>query len=183
MNLAEARRLGLKHRPRKRVGRGLGSGHGKTAGRGHKGAKSRSGWSRRIGYEGGQMPLFRRLPKRGFNNKNFKQFFTVVNVGVLEAFAAGAVVDLEAVLAAGLASRNRRGRLFKVLGGGELGKKLTVRADAVTAAARSKIEGAGGAVELQPKVVHRSKFVKKGERGVADAARRTTRRPAPPANP
>ena len=163
MNLNEAKRLGIKYKARKRVGRGIGSGHGKTATRGHKGAKSRSGWSRRIGYEGGQMPLFRRSPKRGFNNKRFKRFYTIVNVGSLEGFADGAAVDLQAVLAAGLVSAEKHSDLFKVLGDGELSRRLVVRADAVSSTARRKIEAAGGTVELKPVVVHRPKFVKKGQ--------------------
>lgn len=161
MNLAEAKAGGLKYKKRNRVGRGIGSGNGKTSGRGHKGAQARSGWSQRLGWEGGQMPLFRRIPKRGFNNKNFKKVFTITNVGDLNGFDDGAVVDLEAVLAAGLASRAKHSNLFKVLGNGDLTKKLTLRVDAVTATARRKIEEAGGSVELVPQVQHRPKFVKK----------------------
>jgi large subunit ribosomal protein L15 len=161
MNLEQAKANGLKHKSRKRVGRGPGSGHGKTAGRGHGGAKSRSGWSSRLGWEGGQMPLFRRLPKRGFNNKNFKKFYTIINVGELNGFADGAVVDLEAVLSTGLVSKEKRSNLFKILGDGELKKKLTVKVDAISASARKKIEDAGGAVEMLPQVVHRPRFQKK----------------------
>jgi large subunit ribosomal protein L15 len=161
MNLEQAKSGGLKHKTRKRVGRGPGSGHGKTSGRGHKGAKSRSGWSSRLGWEGGQMPLFRRLPKRGFNNKNFKTFYTIINVGDLNGFEDGAVVDLEAVLSAGLVSKEKRSNLFKILGEGDLKKKLTVKVDAISASARKKVEDAGGAVELRPRVVHRPKFQKK----------------------
>ena len=161
MNLEQAKAGGLKNKLRKRVGRGPGSGHGKTAGRGHGGAKSRSGWSSRLGWEGGQMPLFRRLPKRGFNNKNFKKFYTIINVGELNSFDNGAVVDLEAVLTTGLVSKEKRTNLFKILGDGDVKKKLTVKVDAISASARKKIEDAGGAVELLPRVVHRPKFVKK----------------------
>ena len=162
MNLIEAKSLGLTHKNRKRIGRGIGSGHGKTSGRGHKGAKARSGWHQRIGQEGGQMPLFRRIPKRGFNNKNFKRFYTIINVGVLEgAFTDGATVDLVAVLATGLVSKEKHTNKFKVLGDGELKKKLHVKADAVTASARTKIEAAGGKVELIPEVVYRAKFERK----------------------
>ena len=107
------------------------------------------------------MPLFRRLPKRGFNNKNFKKFYTIINVGDLNGFQDGAVVDLEAVLSSGLVSKAKGSDLFKVLGEGELEKKLTLKVDAISAAARKKVEDAGGAVELQPKVVHRPKFQKK----------------------
>lgn len=109
------------------------------------------------------MPLFRRIPKRGFNNKNFRRTFTVINVGGLDAFADGAVVDLRAVLEAGLVSREKHSDLFKVLGDGELTKKLTVRVDAITASAKGKIEAAGGQVEVLPRLVHRPKFVKKGQ--------------------
>lgn len=162
MNLADVKKLGLTHPDRIRVGRGIGSGLGKTSGRGHKGAKARSGWHQRLGQEGGQMPLFRRIPKRGFNNKNFKDFFTIVNVGALEAaFDNGAVVDLAAVLSTGLASKEKHTEYFKVLGDGKLQKKLTVRADAVSASARQKIEAAGGKVELLERTVHREKFARK----------------------
>lgn len=163
MNIAEAKRLGVKHTPAMRVGRGIGSGRGKTSSRGHKGAKARSGWSSRIGWEGGQMPLYRRAPKRGFNNKNFKKFFTIINVGDLNGFDAGATVDLELVLTAGLASKEKRGDRLKVLGNGTLDKKLTLRVDAISATARQKVEASGGVVDLIPEVVHRPKFTKKGE--------------------
>ena len=161
MNLAEAKALGLSYPDRKRIGRGIGSGLGKTSGRGHKGAKSRSGWSRRLGWEGGQMPLFRRLPKVGFNNTIFKKVFTVVNVSDLEGFENGAVVDLAAVLQKGLTSKEKQSNLFKVLGDGNLTRKLTVKADAVTSTARTKIEQAGGTVELIAQRQARPKFVRK----------------------
>jgi len=162
MNLADAKKLGITHPDRIRVGRGIGSGRGKTSGRGHKGAKARSGWHDRLGQEGGQMPLFRRIPKRDFNNKNFKDFFTIVNVGILnDAFQNGAVVDLAAVLSTGLASKEKHTEYFKVLGDGELKKQLTIRADAVSESARQKIEAAGGKVELLERVVHRKKFERK----------------------
>ncbi len=163
MNLSEAKSSGLKYKSRKRVGRGIGSGHGKTSARGHKGAKSRSGWSRRLAWEGGQMPLFRRIPKRGFNNKNFKKSYTITNVGQLNVFDDGAVVDLATVLQAGLVSKEKHSNLFKILGDGDLQRKLTVKVDAITASARQKIEAAGGTVELIPAIVHRPKFVKKGQ--------------------
>jgi large subunit ribosomal protein L15 len=161
MNLAEAKALGLKFPERKRIGRGVGSGLGKTSGRGHKGAKARSGWSRRIGWEGGQMPLYRRIPKRGFNNKNFEKVFTVVNVSDLDVFDAGSEVDLKAVLARGLTSKEKHSDLFKVLGDGAIKKAITVKVDAITASARAKIEGAGGKVVLIEKRPHREKFVAK----------------------
>lgn len=160
MNLAEAKSLGISFKQRKRVGRGVGSGHGKTSGRGHKGAKARSGWHQRIGQEGGQMPLFRRMPKRGFNNKNFKAFYTIVNVGDLNGFADGATIDLAAILSAGVVSKEKHTDLLKVLGEGELQRRLVVKADAVSASARTKIEQAGGTVELQPKVQYRPKFAR-----------------------
>ena len=161
MNLAEAKALGLKYPDRKRIGRGIGSGLGKTSGRGHKGAKSRSGWSRRLGWEGGQMPLDRRLPKVGFNNKIFKKVYTVVNVSDLEGFDNNSVVDLAAILQKGITSKEKQSTLFKVLGDGALTRKLTVKADAVTASARAKIEQAGGSVELIAGRVARPKFVRK----------------------
>lgn len=161
MNLEQVKANGLKYKTRKRVGRGPGSGHGKTSGRGHGGAKSRSGWSSRLGWEGGQMPLFRRLPKRGFNNKNFKKFYTIINVGELNGFSDGAEVDLDAVLSTGLVSKEKRSNLFKILGDGELKKKLTVKVDGISTSARKKIEDAGGAVQMLPQVVHRPKFQKK----------------------
>lgn len=171
MNIAEAKALGLARPERKRVGRGTGSGIGKTSGRGHKGAKARSGWSRRIGWEGGQMPLYRRLPKVGFNNKNFEKIFTIVNVRDLEGFEAGAVVDLKAVLAKGLASKEKHSDLFKILGEGEITKALTVKVDAITQSAREKIEKAGGTVEVIETKKMRPKFVAK------DGSRRTPGQP------
>jgi len=161
MNLAEAKALGLARPTRMRIGRGIGSGNGKTAGKGHGGARSRSGWSSRIGWEGGQMPLYRRLPKRGFNNKNFQKVYTVVNVSDLEAFDAGATVDLTAVLEKGLTSQAKHSKLFKILGDGAITKALTVRVDSITNSAREKIEAAGGTIELIEKRVMRPKFVAK----------------------
>jgi large subunit ribosomal protein L15 len=128
-------------RPRKRIGRGPGSGHGKTAGRGEKGQKSRSGYSSQLGFEGGQMPLHRRLPKRGFTNI-FKTEFHVLNLSDLEQFDSGATVDEAALRSAGVVKGGRR--KVKVLGNGELTKKLTVRADKFSKSAREKIEAAGG---------------------------------------
>jgi len=127
---------------KKRVGRGPGSGLGKTAGRGEKGQKSRSGYSRRPGFEGGQMPLVRRVPKRGFTNI-FRVEYAVVNVGDLAELPVGEVTP-ESLAAAGLV---RRGKPLKVLGGGELGRALQVRAHAFSGSARAKIEAAGGTCE------------------------------------
>jgi large subunit ribosomal protein L15 len=131
---------GARH-AKKRVGRGPGSGHGKTAGRGEKGQKSRSGYSSQIGFEGGQMPLHRRVPKRGFTNI-FKEEFAVLNLSDLDKFEAGSTVDAAAMRKAGVV--NGKNKKIKVLGNGELSKKLTVIADAFSAAARTKIEAAGG---------------------------------------
>jgi len=130
----------------KRIGRGIGSGSGKTSGRGHKGRGARSGASRRPGYEGGQMPIYRRVPKRGFTNARFRTEYTIINVDLLNHFDDGATVDLSAVLEAGLVSINTP--LFKVLGNGELTTKLTVQADKCSASAQAKIEAAGGTVVL-----------------------------------
>ena len=138
-------RPGAKHRV-KRLGQGESSGHGKTSGRGGKGQTARSGSSIRIGFEGGQMPLIRRIPKRGFNNVRFGNQFIAVNVGDLNQFDDGARVDESALRAVGLA--NGRATGVKVLGDGELTKKLTVSAHAFSASARSKIEAKGGACEL-----------------------------------
>lgn len=135
---------GARHRV-KRLGCGESSGHGKTCCKGNKGQKARSGGTVRPGFEGGQMPLHRRLPKKGFNNSDFRTRFAIVNVSQLEAgFAEGATVDETTLRAAGLV----KGRYdaIKVLGNGELAKKLTVSIDAVSAAAREKIEKAGGTV-------------------------------------
>jgi large subunit ribosomal protein L15 len=126
---------------KKRVGRGPGSGLGKTAGRGHKGQRSRSGYSRRPGFEGGQMPLVRRLPKRGFTNI-FRKEFAVVNLADLAELEGEITPELLAET-----GRVRRGRMVKVLGDGEITRALTVKAHAFSASAREKIEAAGGTVE------------------------------------
>jgi large subunit ribosomal protein L15 len=128
-------------KPRKRVGRGPGSGHGKTAGRGEKGQKSRAGFSRMLGFEGGQMPLHRRLPKRGFTNI-FKEEFHILNLADLDRFESGATVDESALRSAGLVKGGRK--KIKILGNGDLTKKLTVQADKFSKTAREKIEAAGG---------------------------------------
>ena len=128
-----------------RKGRGHGSGNGKTAGRGHKGQKARSGGGVRIGFEGGQMPLARRIPKRGFNNI-FAQPLESVNVSALERFENGAVVDADALLAAGVLSKCVYG--VKVLGNGNLTKAITVKASAFSESAKQKIEAAGGKAEV-----------------------------------
>lgn len=137
---------GAKHR-RKRLGIGESSGKGKTSGKGHKGQKARSGGSIRPGFEGGQMPIFRRLPKRGFNNKDFKTFYGVVNLDTLEkVFAAGDTITEDTLRKAGLVKGRFDG--IKILGRGEITKSLTIEVDEVSASARGKIEKAGGKVVL-----------------------------------
>ena len=130
---------------KKRVGRGVGSGSGKTAGRGSKGQNARSGGGVRPGYEGGQMPIHRRLPKRGFKN-HFKKVYALVNVQELNRFADQAVVDEVALLKSGLVKGDRDG--IKILGKGELQVALTVRVNKISAGAREKIEAAGGKIEV-----------------------------------
>ena len=135
---------GSKHSDSFRRGRGHGSGNGKTAGKGHKGQKARSG-APRIGFEGGQMPLYRRLPKRGFTNRNSKEIVGI-NVSALEAFEEGTVVSVETLIEAGIVKNPRDG--VKILGNGELTKKLTVKANAFSEGAKSKIEAVGGSYEV-----------------------------------
>ena len=129
-----------------RKGRGAGSGNGKTAGKGHKGQNARSGGGVRPGFEGGQLPLYRKLPKRGFNNAKFGKVYTIVNVGSLNKFNDGDVIDSAALLASGLISVVNDG--VKVLGEGELTKKLTVKAAVFSASAKEKIEAVGGKSEV-----------------------------------
>ncbi len=131
---------------RKRIGRGPASGQGKTAGKGHKGQKARAGRGMRAGFEGGQMPLQRRLPKRGFNNI-FAKKIAIVNLSALDAkFEDGAVVDIDALIASGLVKKQLDG--VKVLGNGEITKKLTVKVNAFSESAKAKIEAAGGKAEV-----------------------------------
>ena len=145
MNLQDlAPALGSTH-VAKRKGRGHGTGNGKTAGRGHKGQKARSGGGVRIGFEGGQMPLSRRVPKRGFNNI-FAKPLDAINVSALEQFEDGATVTVNDIVAAGLAGKSKYG--VKILGNGELTKKLTVQANAFSASAKEKIEAVGGKAEV-----------------------------------
>jgi large subunit ribosomal protein L15 len=141
-------RPGAKHRT-KRLGIGESSGHGKTSGRGGKGQTARSGGSIRLGFEGGQMPLLRRIPKRGFNNANFRTMYTIINIEQLNAFDNGTTVTPEALVEAGLADK-RFWEGVKVLGNGELTKKLTVKAQRFSASAREKITKAGGQCEELP---------------------------------
>ena len=129
-----------------RKGRGAGSGNGKTAGKGHKGQNARSGGGVRPGFEGGQLPLYRKLPKRGFNNARFGKQYTVINVESLNKFNDGDVVDSAALLTAGIIDSVADG--VKILGEGELTKKLTVKAKVFSASAKEKIEAVGGKTEV-----------------------------------
>ncbi len=129
----------------KRIGRGHGSGQGKTAGKGHKGQKARAGKGMRPGFEGGQMPLQRRIPKRGFNNI-FAKKIAIVNLSSLNKFEDGAVVDAQAIISAGITKKEYDG--IKILGNGELTKKLTVRVSAYSDSAKQKIEAVGGKAEV-----------------------------------
>lgn len=129
-----------------RKGRGAGSGNGKTGGRGHKGQKARSGGGVRPGFEGGQTPLYRRMPKRGFNHKRFADVYAEVNVGALNVFEDGTIVTADTLIEAGLIKKAYDG--ISVLGNGELTKKLTVKATRFTKSAAAKIEGSGGKAEV-----------------------------------
>ncbi len=129
-----------------RKGRGAGSGNGKTAGKGHKGQNARSGGGVRPGFEGGQLPLYRKLPKRGFNNYRFAKVYAIVNVAALNVFEDGAVVDAAALLEKKIIRKELDG--VKILGNGELTKKLTVKASVFSASAKEKIEAAGGKIEV-----------------------------------
>ena len=135
---------GSKHSDNFRRGRGHGSGNGKTAGKGHKGQKARSG-APRIGFEGGQMPLYRRIPKRGFKNRNTKDI-VAINISSLEKFENGSTVTVESLMESGIVSNPKDG--VKILGNGELTKKLTVQANAFSASAKEKIEALGGNAEV-----------------------------------
>lgn len=135
---------GSKHSANFRVGRGHGSGNGKTAGKGHKGQKARSG-APRPGFEGGQMPLYRRIPKRGFTNRNRLEI-VAINVSALERFDAGSEVSVETLIESGIVKNPKDG--VKILGNGELTKKLTVKANAFSASAKEKIEAVGGTCEV-----------------------------------
>ena len=143
-------RPGSKHRV-KRLGCGESSGHGKTSGKGHKGQKARSGGSLRLGFEGGQMPLIRRLPKRGFNNAAFHKNYAVVNLSDLSSFKEGTVVNEQLLRESNLVRGNGAG--LKILGDGELKHALSIEADKISASAREKIEKAGGSVTLRQKPV------------------------------
>ena len=145
MNLSNLKPAEGSTKTRKRIGRGPGSGLGGTSTRGHKGAKSRSGYKNKIGFEGGQMPLYRRIPKRGFTNRNTKEIVGI-NVSALEVFENDTVVSVETLIEAGIVKNPRDG--VKILGNGELTKKLTVQANAFSASAAAKIESLGGKAEV-----------------------------------
>ncbi|EFI85230.1 50S ribosomal protein L15 [Listeria grayi] len=145
MKLHELKPSEGSRKERNRVGRGTGSGNGKTSGRGHKGQKARSGGGVRLGFEGGQLPLFRRLPKRGFTNINRKEY-AVVNVGTLNRFEDGTEVTPELLIETGVISNAKSG--IKVLSEGKIEKKLTVKANKFSAAAKEAIEAAGGQTEV-----------------------------------
>jgi len=167
MDLKTVTAKGTRYEVRRRIGRGGGSGSGKTSGRGHKGYGSRSGSRQRPGFEGGQMPIYRRVPKRGFTNARFRTEFTIVNVAKLNEFEDGTTVDLQATVDHGLVSS--KSPFLKVLGVGDLSRKLTVRAQRFSKSAREKIEAAGGTVVL---------LDTRGREMAADAAA-----PAPAAEP
>ena len=145
MKLNELRPADGSVQERYRKGRGPGSGNGKTAGKGHKGQNARSGGGVRPGFEGGQFPIYRQLPKRGFNNKRFATVYATVNVSDLNRFEDGAIVDIQTLLDARVIRKSLDG--LKVLGNGEITKKLTVKAAKFSAAAKEKIEAAGGSCE------------------------------------
>ena len=147
MRLNDLRPAEGSNKSRKRVGRGPSSGHGKTSGKGHKGQHARSGGGKRPGFEGGQMPLYRRIPKRGFTPYGGKTEYAVVNLKSLASFDAGSVVDPDGLVKAGLVKNSQRG-LVKILGTGDIEHALTVKAHAVSAGARQKIEARGGHVEV-----------------------------------
>ena len=165
-------RPGSRHRV-KRLGCGESSGHGKTSGKGHKGQKARSGGSIRLGFEGGQMPLIRRLPKRGFNNAAFKKHYALINLDDLNEFKAGTVINEQMLRE----SKHIRGHVvgLKILGRGELKHGLTIEADRVSESAREKIEKAGGTVTLRERPSLTS-----GKRSEPKEAKKETPTPAAP---
>lgn len=164
-------RPGSRHRV-KRLGCGESSGHGKTSGKGHKGQKARSGGSIRLGFEGGQMPLIRRLPKRGFNNAAFHKTYAIVNLDTLNEFKAGSVVNEQALRESKLIRGNFEG--IKILGDGELKHVLTIEADKVSASAREKIEKAGGTITLRETRVRPEILEKEGDSGEKETPKKVT---------
>ena len=177
MNLDDVKKIKIPRSKKHRVGRGPGSGWGKTSGRGHKGAGQRSGNRHRLRFEGGQMPLYRRLPKKGFTNARFKVDMHVVNVGDLEkAFEAGSKVDLDTLKQVGLAPK--RARFLKILGFGDLTKALAIVAHGASKGAREKVDAAKGSIELRPTQTEmRPKGVRKSG---AEAAAPAPEAPAAP---
>lgn len=145
MNLGELRAPEGASKNRKRLGRGSGSGHGKTSGRGHKGQRARSGGRGKTGFEGGQMPLQRRLPKRGFTNI-FRKEYAIVNLSDLDRFEKGSIVDLSLLVAAGLV--NKIGAGVKLLADGDIKKSLTIKVHKFSQSAKAKVEAAGGRIEV-----------------------------------
>jgi large subunit ribosomal protein L15 len=168
-------RPGSKHRV-KRLGCGESSGHGKTSGKGHKGQKARSGGSLRLGFEGGQMPLIRRLPKRGFNNAAFHKNYAIVNLSDLSSFKEGTVVNEQLLRDSKLIRGNGAG--LKILGGGELKHGLTIEADKVSASAREKIEKAGGSVTMREKIAQGPRVADEPSQPVETAEGETKAAPA-----
>jgi large subunit ribosomal protein L15 len=168
-------RPGSRHRV-KRLGCGESSGHGKTSGKGHKGQKARSGGSIRLGFEGGQMPLIRRLPKRGFNNAAFRRHYAIVNLDDLNGFKAGATVNEQLLRESNLVRGHFVG--IKILGGGELKHGLTVEADKVSAAAREKIEKAGGTISLRLRDDGRTSKATAPDEDVELATEKVSRKPS-----
>lgn len=160
-------RPGSRHRV-KRLGSGESSGHGKTSGKGHKGQKARSGGSLRLGFEGGQMPLIRRLPKRGFNGAPFHKNWSIVNLGELNRFKEGTVVNEQLLRESSLIRGHGAG--LKILGTGELKHALTIETDRISVAAREKIEKAGGTVTLREKSAPRSPRPSQEPAPVAEAS-------------
>lgn len=174
MNLDDVKKIKIPRKKRKRVGRGPGSGWGTTAARGNKGAGQRSGNRHRLRFEGGQMPLYRRLPKMGFSNARFKVDMHVVNVGDLqEVFEAGADVTVDSLKKSGLLPK--RAEFVKILGFGDLDKALKIVAHGVSNGAREKIEAAQGSIEIKPvRTEMRPKFVKKSRSAGDDASSSAT---------
>ncbi len=171
-------RPGSRHRV-KRLGCGESSGHGKTSGKGHKGQKARSGGSIRLGFEGGQMPLIRRLPKRGFNNAAFQKHYAIVNVSDLNTFKAGVVVNEQLLRESNLVRGHFAG--IKILGDGELKHGLKVEADMVSATAREKIEKAGGTITLREEGALKSGAINTTDEAQI-SAREASAEPISPAN-
>jgi large subunit ribosomal protein L15 len=168
-------RPGARHRV-KRLGCGESSGHGKTSGKGHKGQKARSGGSIRLGFEGGQMPLIRRLPKRGFNNAAFHKSYAIVNVGVLSSFEGGTVVNEQLLRESNLVRGHFAG--IKILGQGELKHNLQVETDKISTTAREKIEKSGGTVTLRERrITEQNKTAPTASEVKPDVAAATARRP------